>query len=1377
MKQLVKKTAGLVKNFKRKPVVIGYIEKIDHFSIEGWAIDQSGSSLEVALTYNDKIYTLYPRWFQRADVAETMGNSYSQAGFYAELPVEIVTQIKLGQINAEDFHIQVNNTRLKITAQLPEATLDIGIDDHHNQVVDRDGLASPENITNENVDVPCITSNGYFILKGKVLECEDGDVITLVCNGLDVECSGYLVKKPEYSDFHVEIPGYIWEHVDGIGEIATQVKVNESIVNELPIILKKSDVITWLNNISNMQGQDKQYFSLLAIEHLRFSGFIGELSEAGQAYYQLFAKSMQLEQYLSNKKQLNLNNDVTSSLKINPIDPTTSLLWKMQKQLNTRLADNKKTVFQHVEDVISENRLSGNVLDGFIQSIIPLLCRHKQLLELRKVTNFAKLYALDHSDNNWLTSLSIAPLVADGQIRRATDVLWRLAKSTEGGWLNTECVYFAVCHTQLLESTGAIEGAVAERFRYAFTGLLSGFHGEWFSRLHDQLLIDSMIHLLDHLDTMNDYHQRDMVKAAIEHYGMNPVFWEHLSEAKVKIDDNFFAQADKHWHCIFSAVQAGNEAINKNISAIHRALQFFMHHENPEAHIYLREILACLIAQGAEAVEEHIYQSLIDLNSMESLRFSASPLALCDRLKALLDENSSNTYDALRLETERDNSVLYGAQLRLSGAVTMLTNINEKKVSELEKNFIEIMDSATPLNTWNGMFLSADMLAAAYHKCEKLIDAEIGLIKLEQSVQKAIGESKADFYLPAAVCTAIQTLVALNESAVVKGWLQNIQMLVSAKFTVSHQQLFEKMLVTRDIVKPAWPHDTLVVIYSCRKYLDSRVEAIRTTWVKDLNRRGIPYVVLVGDGDDTVEGDVLALNVSDTYEELPQKTLKMFEWVYKNTNAQYVLKIDDDCYLDVDKYFDTLSYRKHHYYGRVIHRNAGGMDRAWHHSKSQSERARKAIDKSPEPSIYADGGGAYSLSRLAISVLLDNAKSAEGQQLIANSFMEDKLMGDLLAISHIQPSNEDYECYQRRRTFGEATPVGMFENTFFPGKNTPVKIVHLDTDKDQELVWRRKEQQDFWPKKIWSTCYRASIRENNNQLELLADISKTNNLLKEDFFVVGVMRNEMIMLPHFLKYYRGKGVKAFILADNCSDDGTREYLLDQDDVVLYSSDTEYKYSQYGVAWQQAILANHCLNKWVLVADADELLVYPGCEALSLQNFVKKYEKDGVDCIRTDMIDMYPYGDLNDADFQIDDPFNVASWFDKSPLREWRIGSGKYSNRTSCISSLRHRIDPNSEPNSFTSQKYALMKYKPWFRLSQGIHDIAGAKIERGVKASFAHFKYHSGFKKKIEAEIERGQHFDNAKEYKRYAAMLAEGKGCFGVESVSVKYSDFDSLV
>jgi len=269
--------------------------------------------------------------------------------------------------------------------------------------------------------------------------------------------------------------------------------------------------------------------------------------------------------------------------------------------------------------------------------------------------------------------------------------------------------------------------------------------------------------------------------------------------------------------------------------------------------------------------------------------------------------------------------------------------------------------------------------------------------------------------------------------------------------------------------------------------------------------------------------------------------------------------------------------------------------------------------------------------------------------------------------------------------------------------------------------------------------------------------------------VVAVARNERVLMPHFLAHYRRLGVSHFVLVDNLSDDGTREYLLEQPDVVLYSADTEYRHSHYGVAWQQAVLAAHALGKWVVLADIDEFLVFEGCEDRPVADWLRAQAAAGHDAVLTMMVDMYPPGDLADADFSTQAPFDAAPYFDKQPLVPWLMGSGCFSNGPTYLSGLRHRLIPDSAPNLYTAQKVAVLRYQPWVRLSEGLHYAANIQVST-QRACFCHFKYHAGFKAKVHAEIARRQHFNGAEEYRKYLAMVAEGGQPLHHPALSVRY-------
>ncbi len=566
-------------------------------------------------------------------------------------------------------------------------------------------------------------------------------------------------------------------------------------------------------------------------------------------------------------------------------------------------------------------------------------------------------------------------------------------------------------------------------------------------------------------------------------------------------------------------------------------------------------------------------------------------------------------------------------------------------------------------------------------------------------------------------------------------------------------------------------YNTIVTIFSCRAYEGTRIPAIRSSWVTLLEQLGVPYVFVVGDGDGQQDGDIVRLDAPDDYEGLPQKTLATIRWVHENTTFGHMLKIDDDCFLNAELFFRGLSYRKFDYWGRKLTRGVGQMDRAWHQAKSTSVRGQFELDRSPEPSFYADGGSGYTLSRDAMAAALSAADSPAGQRLIQLSFMEDKMLGDLLALRGIHVAAEDYRIAVRRRTFGAAVPVASWVNSFFPSQTAPLQMIHLDNHTDQKIALERLDKEGLWPSKIWPSSQDVKLGYQSNALELLSDLATVETARTADVAVVAVMRNEMFMLPHFLAHYRALGVGSFLIADNLSDDGTREYLLKQPDVALFSVDTDYRLSHYGVAWQQAMMAAFRVGKWSLVADADELLVWQEKQTQTLVDLLKTPAFEGVDAARIFMLDMYPKGPLSGATFSAGTPFDEAGYSDAHPFLHNTPARGPYSDQPAWTSSLRHRLLPRSHATLFMAQKLALLRYQPFMRLSDGLHFVGDAQISEH-ELVFAHFKYNAAFRAKAEAEVARGQHFNDAEEYRKYLALASEGREVIYDPELSVPWAE-----
>ncbi len=1364
--------------------VKGFVERIEPDTVSGWAVGKDGAPIEIVLVVRGQRFLPAIEWHERPDVEEQMGPKANRAGFLIVPDARLRAALSHPGITQAEIVVGANRRALPVldgAFKRQDATAQVlGI-----KVADQNLNAKVE-------------SWKPFTLQGWVV-ANDGRPLVLqaTINGKPLECVVVRVERKDVaaslgiatldSGFEVVLPGFLWELAGNADtcEMGILASGRPMFGGKTSLPLSKRQAVAWLDELAGLaEGPQKQYLMLIALEHVRYGKLLPLLGENTAGFVRQYAQHFGLEGFIDGSADESAAASAPLPAASKAIaDLDTLLLWRAQRELNDLIAADGRVTLDTLRRVLTATGLRGHSRQQFLLAAVPSLCESGELPFLRELLDFSSHYGMEHADNAWKLSIALALLAADGHVERASGVLYKLAEQ-RSGWLCTECVVFAARQVIGGAAGGEAKAQDVDNFIYGLIALIDGFRGEWFSRLHDRSLIDAMLAVLADSHFRPDYLQRDATSAAIRNYGLSPMFWGRWSaldeDVKRKCHPELHA-ANAQFRRLAGLLEEGRHALAARLSELDEPLRFFRERRNPEAAMLLRE-LCCNLLPGLDPKESSLasdwVRDLLEIAPAEALRLAAHPLL---DGQAFIDAHPGvgrRIYESLVAQSGKGHSTMLEVQFAASRALDAFRQaVAEADGDASESQLRDVVRYATALGDWRDQFLGFDLLAAA---C--LVDpAWISVLgsQMRQMLLRAIEETDRNGVLPAPIFSGLRRLgESEGANASLAGALLNEAAdKIKSRFGARYDRVLAGPAVPAAIQRgEGQASDTLVIIYSCRKYLDSRVKAIRGTWVQDLKARGIPYLVLVGDGDDTVQGDVLSLAVSDLYEDLPKKTLRMLQWVFEHTDAQFVVKVDDDCFLDVDRYFDSLSYRRHHYYGRVIKRGIGSTDRVWHHPKSKTDFATHSIDKSPEPSVYADGGGGYCVSRLAIASLLGNLRSGAGRRLLGCSFMEDKLVGDLLALGGISPSDEDYVTLQRRRTFGDAIPVSVWEHSSYPSPISPTKLVHLDTETQMEDVRRRRRQTDLAPKRIWPGCWVPEVSGvKPNQLELITPADRLSALLEENFVVVAVCRNEMVMLPHFMAHYRRLGVKAFIFADNLSDDGSREYLCRQPDVAVYSVDTEYCYSHFGVAWQQAILANHCLDKWVLLADIDELLVFDGSEDRSLANLVEGIEAQGANAVCTYMIDMYPFGDLGDADFEKSSPFAAAPWFDGEPLLEWRLGSGWFSNSRSYTSAARHRMIPESDPSNYVSQKYALIRYQPWMRFSQGLHYAANLRVV-DVPTWFAHFKYHAGFKKKVATEIRRGQHFNNAEEYRRYASVLAEGRGGLGRPEVSVRYSDSRSF-
>ncbi|MGO4914542.1 glycosyltransferase family 2 protein [Pseudogemmobacter sp. W21_MBD1_M6] len=290
---------------------------------------------------------------------------------------------------------------------------------------------------------------------------------------------------------------------------------------------------------------------------------------------------------------------------------------------------------------------------------------------------------------------------------------------------------------------------------------------------------------------------------------------------------------------------------------------------------------------------------------------------------------------------------------------------------------------------------------------------------------------------------------------------------------------------------------------------------------------------------------------------------------------------------------------------------------------------------------------------------------------------------------------------------------------------------------------------------------RWRIRALRKRRELTAVNDRTSQIKRDDILVFSTLRNEKVRLSYFLRYYREKGVTHFVMVDNGSDDGSREFLADQPDVSLFTTNHSYKRSRFGVDWLNYLQMKHAHGHWSLVVDVDEFLVYPFCDTRSIRALTDWLDASSIKSFSAMLLDMYPKGRLDDVPYRSgQDPLEIASWFD----------SGNYTiQRNASFGNLwiqggpRSRVFFADEPERAPAlNKIPLVKWDRSYAYVSSTHMLLPRGLNQvydewgGEKASgcLLHAKFLDTFAAKSAEELDRGQHYANSHEYKNYHATL-----------------------
>jgi len=260
------------------------------------------------------------------------------------------------------------------------------------------------------------------------------------------------------------------------------------------------------------------------------------------------------------------------------------------------------------------------------------------------------------------------------------------------------------------------------------------------------------------------------------------------------------------------------------------------------------------------------------------------------------------------------------------------------------------------------------------------------------------------------------------------------------------------------------------------------------------------------------------------------------------------------------------------------------------------------------------------------------------------------------------------------------------------------------------------------------------------------------------------LRNERARLPWFLKYYRDLGAAHFLIVDNGSDDGSAEYLADQPDVSLWSTQASYGRAAFGMDWMNALLNRHARGRWALTVDVDEFLVYPFCDTRSLRALTDWLADAGLKSFGTLLLDVYPKGPVAATPCsEGQNPLDIACWFDSANYTISR--NGRYRNLW-IQGGPRARAFFADQPRAAPAlNKVPLVRWQRGYVYASSTHMLLPRGLNLvydtygGEKASgcLLHAKFLATLGDKAREEMERGEHYAASREYVAYAEGL-EGR-------------------
>lgn len=264
--------------------------------------------------------------------------------------------------------------------------------------------------------------------------------------------------------------------------------------------------------------------------------------------------------------------------------------------------------------------------------------------------------------------------------------------------------------------------------------------------------------------------------------------------------------------------------------------------------------------------------------------------------------------------------------------------------------------------------------------------------------------------------------------------------------------------------------------------------------------------------------------------------------------------------------------------------------------------------------------------------------------------------------------------------------------------------------------------------------------------------------------VLVVVKDELDRMKLFFEHYHALGVHQFLIIDNNSTDGTREFVSAQNDTRVYLINDLFQ-TQKKVAWIEKLMTITGYDRWYVVVDSDELLDFVDSETHTIEDLIVSRPESECDYMQGFLVDMYAENPVFSVSCNYKEIPHVFNLFDKDSY--YREGA------MFVYGGSRHRVFGVS----ILLSKQSVFLFKPE-TIYCCPHYLHGKNVKScdGFCFILRHYKFLEKDRLSYEDRVNRRGFHKNSLEYKVIMDKVKALSDVSFVYQGSVMYKDSESL-